>query len=511
MTRPLRLLPVWLGALLCVVGVLGLYWAKPPEKEIALGDACRTPVRVLGSSSVAAPLAIVFHGFGASDAIVEPLGQYLAESGWRVYLPDLAGHGRSSEPFSYARVHECAAGLVNLLLRSGRLVPNRTIFVGHSLGAAVAVGLSRTLPVASTVAISPAMLVPPRKTPANLLIFAGQFDLGPVKTTARQLLHDAGGVRDAPLDFSRGQASALFMISGQLHGTMVLDPRVWRRTLAWGDRSVVAASPLARDGSIVRPVAALVSNFVLLAGMILLVAPFLWALAILFRTTPRSRPSVAPSLSPARTTLLRWVVASFIAVSALGLSRLGQFVCPVHLENGNWVALVALLTGILLLVLLGNSALRQFRANARELALAAVAGALVVVLFSLAMRPELVDSALSPARLWRWAVLAVFVFPYFWAEEVALGPPSRRTAGRKRFLMFLAMRGLVGLAEVYAALVFWPKGLLIVLMAIGLALIAIGQRFASDALRRRGAGVPAAALLGAILAAGTLALILPLT
>jgi pimeloyl-ACP methyl ester carboxylesterase len=585
-----------IAAFLIAAGILGLFYTKPPEKQFFLSDACRTPVRLLGSSSPSAPTAIIFHGLGASAADVEALGQFLAESGWRVYLPDLAGHGRSSKKFSYARVHECAASAVEFLYRSGQIVPSRSIFVGHSLGAAVAVGLARTLPVAATVAISPALLVPPKRSPSNLLIFAGQFDLGPVKTTARQLFLDAGGLHDQPRDFQRGHAAAFFVISGELHGAMVFDPRVWRKTLAWGDRAVGRGATLPMPASAARPLAALTSNFLLLVGMALVVSSLLTFLAILFNSM-----HVAPGLSPAhgagsprgaatpgcapftwKSTLLCWAIAAYIAVSAVGLLHLARLLRPVELENGDWVALVALFTGILLLFLLGavpkrralwvgvststkfprqSGALEsvwrrvkmQFHATARELLVASISAIVVVILFSLAARPELIGSSLSFARLWRWAVLTAFTFPYFLAEEIALGPPDRGASGRgssghgfgraagapqsdrlqpprsaftgshthspspaagragaSRFVLFLAMRGLVWSAAAYAALAFWPSALLIVLMAIGLALVAIGQRLACDALRRRGAGVPAAALLGAILAAGTLALILPL-
>jgi hypothetical protein len=52
--------------------------------------------------------------------------------------------------------------------------------------------------------------------------------------------------------------------------------------------------------------------------------------------------------------------------------------------------------------------------------------------------------------------------------------------------------------------------LLLVLMVAEFGLVSIGQRLAADALRRRGAGPAAAALFDAILAAGMMALVLPL-
>jgi hypothetical protein len=49
-----------------------------------------------------------------------------------------------------------------------------------------------------------------------------------------------------------------------------------------------------------------------------------------------------------------------------------------------------------------------------------------------------------------------------------------------------------------------------VLLGFCFALVSIGQRLATDALRRCGVGATAAALFDAILAAGMLALVLPL-
>jgi len=511
LNRRLSWLRLSVGALLCIAGAWGLSRARPAEKSIVLGDACQTPARVLGPDTRSAPVALVFHGFAASAAIMEPLGQSLAEAGWRVYLLDLAGHGRSRVPFSYARVDRCAVAAAQFLQRSGVLVPRRAIYVGHSLGAAAVIHLAGVLPAAATVAISPALVVPPERTPPNLLVLAGQLDLGPVRKTARQLLRDAGGTRENPEDFAAGRAVALGILSGELHGTMVLDPRTWRRTLGWAGHALAPGAPRpATSGfNFVLPLAALFSSCALLAGMAFLVGPALTAMADLFRLDPSRQTTVNESRGSGvawKTTLVQWAVAAFCAVSLVGLSRIDQFVRPTRLEDGDWTALVAFLTGLILLILLGRAVGKEWAPNPRWLNFALIAGVVLVALFSWALRPELVQSSLSGARLWRWADMAVFICPYFLAEEAALGPPGRKN----RVLMFLAMRGLLFLAEVFAVLVFWPSGLLIALLAIGLGIISIGQRLAADALRRRGADVAAAAILDAILAAGTLALILPL-
>lgn len=554
MVRLPRLLRVSFALLLLGAGAFGLDRARPAERAVVLGDACRTPARVLGPAAKARGVALVFHGLAASEAIMQPLGQSLAESGWRVYLLDLAGHGRSPVPFSYARVNRCAAGAVDFLYRAGRIRPEKTVFVGHSLGAAVVVRLADDLPVAATVSISPAPLVPPVRMPSNLLILAGQFDLGPVKKMARALLADAGGTRTRREDFIQQRAVALRIVSGELHGSMVLDPRVWKLVDAWAAQAV--GSPPAVSGAAVsRPLEAMLCGLALLAGLVLLVGPLETLLARIFlvpgfRKNWRMLPGPAmlgaakhaaanrkffdrregdqgrgPSVaSPGNATqetgaarspgpgfgwrgvLLCWAVASFSAAALLALLDVTAYLRPVRLADGDWAAFAALLTGLLLVALAWRTVRHALRFDPRGQALAATAGIIVVVAFALALRPEFVETSFHFARIWRWAVLVGFTWPYFLAEEAVLGEP----AGRGRFFLFLGMRGLVWLAELYVFLVFWRWGLLLVLLAIGLGAVSIGQRLAADVLRRHGASPTAAALFDAILAAAMLALVLPL-
>ncbi len=506
MDRPRRLLRVWAGLLLLAAGAIGLWQTRPHERAITLDDACHTPVLVIEPGSGRGDrVAVVFHGLAASEAIMQPLGQSLAAAGWRVYLLDLPGHGRSLERFSYGRVDRCAEGAVLYLERTGRLRPGRTVFVGHSLGGAAVLRLADTLPVAGTVAISPAPVVLPLRMPSNLLVLAGQFDLGPVKKMARLLLDVAGGTRTGREDFIQRRAVALHIIPGELHGSMVIDPRVWRLVDRWAGRAVGSWAGDVPPSAIRQPLLAMLAGLALLAGLVLLVAPGETVLARMFLVEAPAPAAPAPDFG-ARGALVRWAIASFTAVSLLGLLRLPEYVRPVRLEDGDWAALAALLTGVLLVALMRKTTARVLQFDPRGQALAAVAGIAVVVGFALALRPEFVEASFHLARLWRWAALVGFTWPYFLAEEAALGAPD----GRKRFFLFLGLRALVWLAQLFALLVFWRWGLLLVLLGFGFGAVSIGQRFAADALRRRGVSPVAAALFDAILAAGMLAVVLPL-
>ncbi len=511
-----RLLRIAFALLLVVAGALALARTRLPERKIILGDACHTPARLIEpASDPTGRVALVFHGLAASAAIMEPLGESLSAAGWRVYLLDLAGHGRSLEPFSYANVERCARGATQYLLRDARIAPAKTVLVGHSLGAAAAVRVAADVPVAGTIAISPALLAVPRRAPANLLILAGQFDFGVVKREARALLRLAGGDRDSPGDFAAGRAARFHVVSGELHGTMVLDPRVWRMSVSWANRAVNSghAQPVPAIATR-RPLEALLAGCALILSLVLLVGPWESLLARFASLQPSSVSAAPGTLASAATecgfgwrrALIVWVIGSFFAVSLVALTRAPYVLRPVELADGDWAALVALVTGLVLAFLSWNRARPWLRIEPRGELVAALAGVSIVVAFAFALRPEFVEASLMPARLWRWAVLAVFTWPYFLAEEVALGPPS----GARRFALFLALRAIVWLAQAFALLVFWRWGLLLVLIVFGLGAVSVGQRLAADVLRRRGMAPASAALFDAILAAGMLALVLPL-
>jgi pimeloyl-ACP methyl ester carboxylesterase len=505
--RP-RLLLISLGVLLLAAGTAGLVRERLPEQKIVLGDPCHTPARVIpppGGPSTRT--AILFHGLSASAAIMEPLGQSLAIAGWRVYLLDQPGHGRSVEPFSYAKAYTCAAGAVDYLERVDHIQPAQTVLIGHSLGGAVVLHLARRFPAAATIAISPAPTAMPQPIPRNLLVLAGQFDLGPVKKMAGSLLDYAHGRRDAPRDFVDGDAIDLHIVRAQMHGSMVLDPATWRLVIDWAGRVTDAGTPGPIPvEALARPTGALIAQFALLAGLVLLVAPAESLFARLFSV---ESPLVQPA-APAfgwRRALGLWAVASLFAVSALGLLRIAQYVHPVRLLDGDWAAFVALLTGVVLAALARKVVSQGLRFDPRLETFAAISAIVIVFAFGFALRSEIAEIAFNAERLWRWPALVGFTWPYFLVEEAVLGEPS----GCPRFFLFVGMRAIVWLAQLFALFVFWSSGLVLVLLGPGFAILSLGQRFAADALRRRGAGITSAALFDAILAAAILALVLPLT
>ena len=62
------------------------------------------------------PVVVLVHGLGGRAEDWRNLAPYLAKAGYRVYMPDLLGYGRSEKPadFSYS-VHDEAAVVVGFM------------------------------------------------------------------------------------------------------------------------------------------------------------------------------------------------------------------------------------------------------------------------------------------------------------------------------------------------------------------------------------------------------------
>jgi 3-oxoadipate enol-lactonase len=89
----------------------------------------------------AAPPMVLLHALGESAADWEDVAPVFAED-WRVYAPDMRGHGRSGWPGEYSLELMCAdvAGLLDALGLG------RVDLIGHSMGGAVGLLLAEQHP-----------------------------------------------------------------------------------------------------------------------------------------------------------------------------------------------------------------------------------------------------------------------------------------------------------------------------------------------------------------------------
>jgi pimeloyl-ACP methyl ester carboxylesterase len=120
---------LWVAAVLVVVAGIG-FWARPVSyfneamyaREWFSGVESRSVqvaghrVHYLAKGAGDGPVVVLVHGLGGHGEDWLNLSDYLVKAGYRVYLPDLPGYGRSEQPadFSYS-VHDEAKAVVGFL------------------------------------------------------------------------------------------------------------------------------------------------------------------------------------------------------------------------------------------------------------------------------------------------------------------------------------------------------------------------------------------------------------
>jgi pimeloyl-ACP methyl ester carboxylesterase len=120
---------LWVAGALVVVAGVG-FWARPVcyfneamyVREFCSGVESRTVqvaghrVHYLAEGPGDGPVVVLVHGLGGRAEDWLNLAPYLVRAGYRVYLPDLPGFGRSEQPadFSYS-IHDQAEAVVGFL------------------------------------------------------------------------------------------------------------------------------------------------------------------------------------------------------------------------------------------------------------------------------------------------------------------------------------------------------------------------------------------------------------
>ena len=487
-----------------------------PVASRVLSDRCATPVSVIEPDPAIAraiflapqnerlPSAIVIHGLSGNRRIMYSIGQSLAQTGLRAYLLDSPGEGDSTGQFSYAAAESCAMKAVRSLESRGEISIPRTLLIGHSLGGAIAVRLADSFPeAAGTIAISPAPLTPPHHAPANLLVMSAQFDPPQLVRAARSLITDMHGVREAPNDFAQRRAVGFQSFSLAMHTSVLTDSRVEAALAAWALRSLDAV-PVKLNAT--REIAALLAIALGAIGIAAIVPLAATSACALFGAQLSS--SSAAAARPV--TSGRGIVAACVAaVVAAGLLLLGVPLRALHLYSADYLVSLISLTGLLLLAALPREIRGAFRGSIRAHVAAIAFGICVCAAFAAWFNWQFADLWPNAPRWLLILPLAAVTWPYFAAEELALGAMGARTA-RERWLTFIAMRGGLLAALVLGYFGFGNGEFLPVLISPALGLVSVCQRAATDTLQRRTRSLAAAATLDAILAAWFLAAVFPL-
>jgi pimeloyl-ACP methyl ester carboxylesterase len=497
--------PAIAGAILLAFSAWTMYRNELPHHDTLItADDCHMPVTVLEPREKPRGTAILFHGLSADRRIMESLGDYLtSEEDLRSYLFDLPGHGDNTDPFSFARADECARMVIGSLIRSGQVDPKRTILVGHSMGGALAIRAADREPAAGTIALSPAPMPLPRRMPANLLVFSAQYDLPMLKRAARTLERAAGGDRTHPDDFPEARAFHLEVIPWSNHTSLLTDSRVFQQAGDWIDRTlgITSREQPAHNQSYAY------ANVPPLLGLlgILLLFPFCATLAakLAAAPAPQSAAAVPASLALAEgavcalTTVL--ILAAFVPLSLL------------HLYTGDYLASLLLIAGIVLLALNWKMAAESLRVSARTLLVAAILGFAFMLGIGAWLNWQTADLWLSGPRWLRFVALLPVAWIFCFTEEVMLGPVRQGRQRALRFFVFLAVRAELWLGCLFAYYALASSQVLILILVASLALFAILQRLATDAIRLRTESPPADALFSAILVSWFIAAVFPLT
>jgi len=494
-----------IGAILLAGSAWVIRRTELPHSDFVLTESgCHIPVTVIEPfSGKAQNSAVVFHGLTANRRIMQTLASYLAtHAGLRAYLIDFPGHGDNTDSFSFPRVEQCAAAAVESLTRTGKIDPSRTVFVGHSMGGAVALRLADREPVAATIAISPAPTELPRRMPSNLLVFSAQFDVGILRRGAAALSQAASGERNAPDDFIQQRAFHVEHMPLSAHTTLIFDPRVLKQSSQW-IRSAIRESPAPQGGSNV--LGRLAAADAGLAGLLLLMP---------MATSTAARiagPDDSESAGAKPTTVLALAEGAACAVVTALILKLGVPLKLLHLYAGDYLSSLLLIVGVFLLALNWKAAKEACSLRARTVFAAALLGFATMLAFGGWLNWQLTDMWLNAPRWLRFFGVLPIAAIYCFAEEVVLAPVGRGRERALRFAAFIGLRMELWLACLLAYYTLASGQVLILILVAFFAAFSILQRLATDALRLRTGSATAAALFGAILAAWFIAGIFPLT
>jgi len=507
-----------LGALFSALGI-ALVLSMPREEVHTFRVAaagCHLVTDIVEPTGGGSPqgYVVLLHGLAASKRVMSYMAAGFAAQGLRVFVPDLPGHGRTSEPFSFERCEECAENLVRELIGRGLLDPERTLLVGHSMGGAIALRVATRESVAGVIAVSPAPMhdvpgLPPEtipyhnfgKLPSHTLVLTGAGEPSILTQTAKDLVTS-----------SRDPESKYDVIPHVSHVSILFSAAAVAEEQGWADSVLhIERRP------ILPPHRGVVGLILGLIGIITLVGPFLRELLQTKAAESATAEQPATPFSKPRL-FLEFAGAALVSVGVLRFADPFRFL---RLFEGDYFAGLLLLVGIIALFLHAKAMRAALvgpganpsggRSRYLTILLAAFAAVLLCTLFSAWFDLGFTEAWPTTLRMARFLPLLVLLLPYHLAEELALGPLAQPSREFGRLLLALSMRLVIWVVLV-AAIFFLHSGqLLPVLLAPFFAAFCLGQRWAMDVVREVTGSPPAAAVFGAILLAGFCLVVFPTT
>lgn len=443
MTLPLSKPRLALAALALLLIVLS--WgqvlavsARYVQRDVPRGN---TPLTYIAPADLApgekVPGVIIAHGFSGSRQLMLPYAYYLADAGYGTILLDFAGHGANNTPLTTAVGEgrpDLARGIQDAfetLIVQPEIDPQRIALLGHSMGsgAVMIAGLERPEWYSAVVAISPTGADVSPERPPNLLLQAGSLE-APFVANAEDLLVRAGGTAVSPADFANGRARDFQLINNVEHITILFNAQSHAEALNWFNRTwSLEFATSYRDRRMVSFGAHLL-GWLLLATA---VAPLLpqRTLGHTQYEDYRRRPwfFIAAVLAPLVATAVLFLLSRLADLSSLG----GILV-------GGTLALWLFIFGLVWLF----AGWYIPRPTRPDFLWALGLFAFWLMAFGALGHLVWLNWWLSPARLWRWPLLALACLPWMLAGGLALA----NLAVRWRLLVWLGQSVvlMVGLA-----------------------------------------------------------------
>ncbi len=393
-------------------------------------------------------IAVIAHGYAANKEIMSSFAVDLAKQGITVYTFDFPGHGASTAYYGGAD-HQAVKQIVGALgdvvnyAQAHAPSPNtKIVLLGYSLGT-IAVGeyaiqhpdmesLQATVLVAGILTDKPTTT-----TPRNLLVLSGQFDLPGINDIARNAIAAACGLPPAQVRGASYQCETnaydwrkRVILPGLDHISIVTAASTHDTVLAWLRQTVdprIGQTPVNADTRL---------HWMLVGFLaaLLAIAPLIRLLGMAFRlqpAAPRARAADATEDEPGG--MPRWMGflalpgALLVALVALWAALPQSFWAPdpfpfsfLRQQVSADVAIFFLFAGIALAAIIwGVPRLRGAITPPprREIALQALIAAAVTAFLTLTLGGlssyAWESLALEPQRMWRGAVYALMIWPFF--------------------------------------------------------------------------------------------------